>query len=226
MRRCVVRSVCGAWLAVVAASTAHASIVMRYEIVSPSSYAQGCYEPCACPIWSSEDVRGSFELRFVGSDPVFAHYAVRGFELIVLAGDRERRLSGAGTYDLGGEVAYLHRMELDLSTDGGPPEHFYSETAPAERAPEQIDIDLSIHGFFCFDTGLYVRAARRAVLADMNCDAAVDNGDIDAMVLALTDAEAYRRAFPDCRLENGDINGDGATDNGDIDGFVALLLDE
>ncbi len=59
---------------------------------------------------------------------------------------------------------------------------------------------------------------------DLNCDAATDNGDIDAFVLALLDAEQYAAAYPNCAIGNADINGDGAVDNGDIDAFVACLL--
>ncbi len=60
--------------------------------------------------------------------------------------------------------------------------------------------------------------------ADMNCDGLVDNGDIDAFVLALLDRGAYESAFPTCRYENGDVNADGFVDNGDIDAFVQCLL--
>ncbi len=59
---------------------------------------------------------------------------------------------------------------------------------------------------------------------DMNCDGEVDNGDIDAFVLALTDPAAYALAYPSCDITEGDVNGDGSVDNGDIDAFVALLI--
>ncbi len=58
---------------------------------------------------------------------------------------------------------------------------------------------------------------------DMNCDGSVDNGDIDAFVLALTDPVAYVAAFPDCDINLADVNNDDSVDNGDIDAFVALL---
>ncbi len=63
-----------------------------------------------------------------------------------------------------------------------------------------------------------------SLLGDLNCDGAVDNGDIDAFVLALLDAAAYAAQYPDCDRQSGDVNGDGAVDNADIDGFVACLL--
>lgn len=62
-------------------------------------------------------------------------------------------------------------------------------------------------------------------LGDLNCNRRLDNFDIDAFVLALTDRAAYRVAVPDpdCWW-NADINGDHAVDLFDLDGFVDLLL--
>ncbi len=58
---------------------------------------------------------------------------------------------------------------------------------------------------------------------DVNCDRAVDFGDINPFVLALTNPVAYAQAYPDCRLALADINGDGRVDFGDINPFVRLL---
>lgn len=60
-------------------------------------------------------------------------------------------------------------------------------------------------------------------LGDLNCDGIVNNFDIDAFVLALTDPEGYDAAYPDCERLNGDINSDGVVNNFDIDPFVDLL---
>ncbi len=59
---------------------------------------------------------------------------------------------------------------------------------------------------------------------DLNCDGAVDNGDIDAFVQSLIDAEGYAAAFPDCNVYNADVNFDRRVDNADIDGFVQCIL--
>ena len=58
---------------------------------------------------------------------------------------------------------------------------------------------------------------------DLNCDGAVNNGDIDPFVLALTDPGGYAAAYPDCEVNLADINDDGFINNGDIDAFIALL---
>lgn len=61
---------------------------------------------------------------------------------------------------------------------------------------------------------------------DVNCDRRVDNGDIDAFVLALTDADAYAAQFSWCRRDLADVNGDTLIDAEDIDPFVARLIGE
>lgn len=60
---------------------------------------------------------------------------------------------------------------------------------------------------------------------DMNCDGVVNNFDIDAFVLALTDPDAYAELHPACTVDNGDIDGNGQVNNFDIDGFVELLTE-
>lgn len=61
------------------------------------------------------------------------------------------------------------------------------------------------------------------IVGDLNCDGVVNNFDIDAFVLALTDPAGYEASYPDCDRSLGDVNGDGLVNNFDIDPFVALL---
>jgi hypothetical protein len=58
---------------------------------------------------------------------------------------------------------------------------------------------------------------------DLNCDGAINFGDINPFVLILTDPVAWQAAYPGCPLLNGDISGNGSVDFGDINPFVALL---
>ena len=60
-------------------------------------------------------------------------------------------------------------------------------------------------------------------LGDLNCDHAVDFGDINPFVLTLTDPAGYAALYPDCDINLADINGDGSVDFGDINPFVDLL---
>ena len=75
-------------------------------------------------------------------------------------------------------------------------------------------------------TGLthgYVATPAPGRAGDMNCDGAVDFGDINPFVTALTSRAAFQAQHPACAWITGDINGDGTVDFGDINPFVALL---
>ncbi len=74
------------------------------------------------------------------------------------------------------------------------------------------------------DVFLHDRDASCPVPGDLNCDGAVDFGDINPFVLILTNPAAWQAAYPGCPMLNGDINGDGVVDFGDINPFVALLV--
>ena len=61
-------------------------------------------------------------------------------------------------------------------------------------------------------------------IGDMNCDGAVDFGDINAFVLYMSNFEVWQAWYPGCPATNGDINGDDTYPSfGDINPFVALL---
>jgi hypothetical protein len=57
---------------------------------------------------------------------------------------------------------------------------------------------------------------------DANCDGLVNNGDIDAFVMALTDPATYATTYG-CSA-NCDTNGDSLVNNGYIDSFVAAVV--
>jgi len=59
---------------------------------------------------------------------------------------------------------------------------------------------------------------------DMNCDGALDFGDINPFVLALTNPAQYEVLFPDCYLMNADINRDCWVGFGDINPFVECIV--
>ncbi|MBL8880192.1 MAG: hypothetical protein JNG88_13825 [Phycisphaerales bacterium] len=62
---------------------------------------------------------------------------------------------------------------------------------------------------------------------DANCDGLVNNFDIDAFVLALSNVDQYAATYAACNwLCNLDINRDGLVNNFDIDPFVMLLAGE
>ncbi|MCH8804635.1 MAG: hypothetical protein IH986_00925 [Planctomycetes bacterium] len=62
------------------------------------------------------------------------------------------------------------------------------------------------------------------VLADMNCDDALNAADVDPFFLALVDYERYEGQYPSCHGDwAGDVNQDARFDAADIDAFFELL---
>ncbi len=131
-----------------------------YRLNDNSTYQQGCFPPCECPIMEEARVRGTFKLTFTGSDGLFDYYAVEDVNWTVSLGNPERRLTGSGTYKVGGEFAVRHQLELDLSTDGGAPQHFDSGLVQGggDFPHIAIAIAIAINGFYCYDTAIYVDA--------------------------------------------------------------------
>jgi hypothetical protein len=72
-------------------------------------------------------------------------------------------------------------------------------------------------------TGIVLLTPVGLLVGDLNCDGAVDFGDINPFVLILADPAAWQAAYPSCPAANGDVNGDGSVGFGDINPFVALL---
>ena len=66
-------------------------------------------------------------------------------------------------------------------------------------------------------------AAFGYAVGDLNCDDLVNAFDIDPFVLAVSDADAYALAYPDCDYLLADVNDDGLVNSFDIDPFVLLL---
>jgi endonuclease/exonuclease/phosphatase family metal-dependent hydrolase len=103
-------------------------------------------------------------------------------------------------------------------------------------SPQQAYLPAEVQGF---PSPLYISnyaSDHRPVLADLvlplcspclvgdsNCDGAVNNFDITAFVLALTDQAAWGAQFNCDFYCANDINGDGAVNNFDISPFVQLL---
>jgi PEP-CTERM motif len=71
---------------------------------------------------------------------------------------------------------------------------------------------------------LAVTIGSSIIKGDMNDDGVVNNQDINAFVLALTNPSAYAAEFPGYNFQSaGDINNDGSFNNQDINPFIALL---
>src|SRR5215211_6155208 len=85
-----------------------------YRLDKDSTYQQGCFAPCECPLLEEVPVRGTFVLTPAGSDPLFTYFKITDVNWTVSLGDRGLRISGSGTYKIGGEFALQQQLSLNL----------------------------------------------------------------------------------------------------------------
>ncbi|MGD8454443.1 MAG: hypothetical protein PVJ57_21730 [Phycisphaerae bacterium] len=148
-----------------------------------------------------------------------------GSDLYVTFSDFEDGWSGAGNIDedplfVDPENDDFHLSPDSPCIDAGDPA-FVPSPGDADldgeyRVWDGDEDDVAIVDMGADEFGSYV-------FGDLNCDGAIDNFDIRAFVLAITDPEAYAERYPNCNAALGDLTGDGLVNNFDISPFIQLL---
>ena len=132
---------------------------VHYRLDNDSTFQRGCFDPCACPVMENAPIGGKFRLTPSGSDSLYQYYAVTNVDWVVTQSNGTTlRIRGSGTFKIGGEFAITEQLSLDLVVGDDPVQHFDSGVV-APRVPfPLLDLTISIHGVFCFDTVIQVRA--------------------------------------------------------------------
>ncbi|MFO0874535.1 MAG: hypothetical protein U0575_11270 [Phycisphaerales bacterium] len=157
------------------------SATVPYALNTDAEFSKGCYPPCACPLLFAP-LGGTLSLEKTGSNPLFVTYAVEAVAFTVALGGTTIDISGKGTYTIGGEVALLQRMELDLVVGDDPTTHYDSGMVPVTTPFPALDVTVSRNGMFCFDTVLHIAADPTGPSADLGGDGIVGGGDLGAML--------------------------------------------
>jgi hypothetical protein len=123
-----------------------------------STYQEGCFPPCLCPLGVELPVEGTLTLQLEESNPLFTTYAVTDVRWRILSGGAETQVAGSGTYRVGGEVLLTQQLTLDLRLGGGPPTRFDSGVVAGGAEFPAFDVVVSEHGMVCFDRVLRLRA--------------------------------------------------------------------
>jgi len=97
-------------------------------------------------------VQGTFVLTPDGSDGLLEKYVVNEVNWIVKLPDGEVRITGSGTYRVGGAVSVQQQLSLDLRVGSDPVQHFDSGLVAGGADFPRIAVTVSIHGQYCFDT--------------------------------------------------------------------------
>ena len=138
------------------ASTFHS---VDYRLDGGSIFQRGCFGPCGCPAGPILPIRGTFRLTPASADPLFEHYAVTNVDWTVSQPDGSTlSVVGSGTFKIGGEVAITEELSLDLVVGSDVVQHFDSGVVVAPVQFPLLDLTISIHGVYCYDTVIRVRA--------------------------------------------------------------------
>lgn len=127
------------------------------RLLEGSTFQRGCFAPCMCPIMEQQPIEGTFALQALGFDGLFHRFLVTEVDWNLPSFGWT--ITGSGTYDVGGEFVSEHRLALDLKVNDEPVERYDSGFVPGGSNFPVFDIVISIHGMYCYDTVIDVRAA-------------------------------------------------------------------
>ena len=130
-----------------------------YMLDKSSTFQRGCFDPCTCPILDKTTLGGTFKLTFSHSDPLYQYYDVTDVSLKTTIAGVPARITGSGTYRMGGEVAVEQELDLDLVVEDEPVAHFTSGRVVGPSHFPRIDLTVSINGVYCYDTVLAISSA-------------------------------------------------------------------
>ncbi|MBI5863948.1 MAG: hypothetical protein HZB38_05480 [Planctomycetes bacterium] len=188
----------------------------RYRLDGSSTIeAEFCLGPCDCaPSVRTGPARGVFTLTFDHMDPLFTYYAVSDVQIIAspVDGVAVMRLVGSGTYQIGGEVAVTHRLQLALHWEENDMDFLFDSgfgvVDPAHPFPEissRVESDLVI----CTQLDLNLLATPVRCPGDLTGDGEVG---IQDLAILLHNFGLVEGATPD----DGDMDEDGDVDLPDL----------
>jgi hypothetical protein len=137
-----------------------------YHLSPAAAYTKGCFPPALCPIMFQGTVRGTMALAPIYNPrpaSTIVDYRMDDVNWLVrLKNDEanELRVTGSGVlHRLEPSASGAQRLELDLTIDGQPVQHFDSGwVQPTVNFPE-IDLTVSINMMVGFDMVFRVAAA-------------------------------------------------------------------
>jgi len=146
-------------------------------------------------------------------------YAVAAVGLKVLVG---APYDDTGATDAG--AAYLYSVIFDCNNNDVPDECDIASGTSQDCQPNGVPDECDIASGTSQDANGDGIPDECVLAGDVNCDGAVNFGDINPFVLFLSNYGTWLETYPNCPPTNGDINGDGLYPSfGDINPFVALL---
>ena len=128
-----------------------------YRLTTKSGFEEGCFDPCLCFAHFSDALIGTWRMAPGALDPRFRVYNITDVNWFLPGLDL--RVTGKGTYRIGGEFALMHQLALDLVVGDRPVQHFDSGLVLGGAEFPEINLTISINNMVCHDTVFHVSAA-------------------------------------------------------------------
>jgi hypothetical protein len=149
-----------AWTSQMMLAAAPDQTPVVYRLGDGSTYQQGCFDPCLCPIMVEVGVTGTFTLTQIDSDPMRKAFDVADVNWSVALGDSDLHITGKGQYFVGQKDVPVQRLQLELVLgDAAEPTKFdsgWQEVDP--KSFPHLNIGVSINNWFCWDTSIVIDA--------------------------------------------------------------------
>jgi hypothetical protein len=127
-----------------------------YRLTPASTYQDGCFDPCACPVQLQGGLIGAFKLTSAPPDPLYSNYRVSDLNLLVP--EYGTWVTGSGTYKVGGEFALTQELSLDLKVGDRDVQHYDSGLVVGGGDFPALDLTVSMNNMVCHDTVLRIAA--------------------------------------------------------------------
>jgi hypothetical protein len=192
MRAVTVVAACGEMGVATALACAQPSIGYRLQPTSMLTEVF-CPPPCLCPYHEeSGAMTGTFTLSRALIDPQYVHYVVTGVDFTASVNGADVRLTGSGTYRIGGLPPVPHQeLILDLIVDGVA-EHFDSGLVliDTQQPFPTISIQAQTQIVACFQYVIQVLALPDPTVCYANCD-----GSTAPPILNANDFQCFLNKF-------------------------------
>jgi Kazal-type serine protease inhibitor domain len=131
-----------------------------YRLAETSSFQEGCFQPCMCPISDTSPARGTMLLAYEGNVNGIETYAVREVNFSISTAGVSTAITGQGVYRIGSPnpmTVIEHRLELDLVVGDDEVAHYDSGWV-AKSTMDSIATTISVNGMYCWDRVLELDA--------------------------------------------------------------------
>ena len=127
-----------------------------YQLTPQSRFEEGCFDPCRCVTHHFDSLIGTFRMTRGVPDPMFQVFDIT--EVNWLVPGLGYRVTGKGTYRIGGEFARMHQLQLDLKVADRDVQRYDSGLVLGGAEFPAINLTLAMNGMVCTDTVFHVQA--------------------------------------------------------------------